>query len=105
VVLFGFRLTGLMMPFIMRAPDLARAITYKGLTVNGSENRLSRSGDPTNPKLVLLHGFPASSHHYRNLIPLLADRFHFIAPDYPGVGDSEMPERRNMPTHSTKSQS
>jgi len=50
------------------------------------------AGDPANLKLVLLHGFPASSHQYRNLIPSLADRFHVIAPDYPGFGDSEMPD-------------
>jgi pimeloyl-ACP methyl ester carboxylesterase len=42
------------------------------------------------PKLVLLHGFPASSHQYRNLIPALAQHFHVIAPDYPGFGNSEM---------------
>lgn len=41
--------------------------------------------------LVLLHGFPASSHQYRNLIPALATRFHVIAPDYPGFGNSDMP--------------
>src|SRR6185295_1044180 len=44
------------------------------------------------PKIVLLHGFPASSHQYRNLIPALADRFHVIAPDYPGFGNSDMPD-------------
>jgi pimeloyl-ACP methyl ester carboxylesterase len=45
----------------------------------------------SNPKLVLLHGFPASSHQYRNLILALADHFHVIAPDYPGFGNSDMP--------------
>jgi pimeloyl-ACP methyl ester carboxylesterase len=40
------------------------------------------AGDAANPKLVLLHGFPSSSHQYRNLIPALADRFHVINPDY-----------------------
>jgi Transposase IS116/IS110/IS902 family/alpha/beta hydrolase fold len=50
------------------------------------------AGDTANPKLVLLHGFPASSHQYRNLIPSLSDRFHVIAPDYLGFGDSEMPD-------------
>src|SRR5262249_57864062 len=44
------------------------------------------------PKLVLLHGFPASSHQYRNLMPALADRFHVIAPDYPGFGNSDIPD-------------
>jgi pimeloyl-ACP methyl ester carboxylesterase len=41
---------------------------------------------------VLLHGFPASSHQYRNLVPALADRFHVIAPDYPGFGLSDRPD-------------
>src|SRR6202012_6234954 len=48
-------------------------------------------GKPGNPKLLLLHGFPASSHQYRDLIPALAGRFHVIAPDYPGFGNSDMP--------------
>src|SRR2546428_12446212 len=50
------------------------------------------AGDPGNPQLVLLHGFPASSHQYRNLIPALADRFHVLAPDYPGFGNSDQPD-------------
>jgi pimeloyl-ACP methyl ester carboxylesterase len=49
------------------------------------------AGDPSSPKLLLLHGFPASSHQYRNLISALSDRFHIIAPDYPGFGNSDMP--------------
>ena len=49
------------------------------------------AGEPGNPKLLLLHGFPASSHQYRNLISALSDRFHIIAPDYPGFGNSDMP--------------
>jgi pimeloyl-ACP methyl ester carboxylesterase len=50
------------------------------------------AGDPGNPKLVLLGGFPASSHQFRHLMPALADRFHLIAPDYPGFGNTEMPD-------------
>src|SRR5215475_8637664 len=50
------------------------------------------AGKPGNPKLVLLHGFPASSHQYRHLIPALADKFHVIAMDYPGFGNSDMPD-------------
>ena len=49
------------------------------------------AGEPGNPKLLLLHGFPTSSHQYRNLISALSDRFHIIAPDYPGFGNSDMP--------------
>jgi pimeloyl-ACP methyl ester carboxylesterase len=52
------------------------------------------AGDPASQKLVLLDGFPASSHQYRNLIPALADRFHVISPDYPEFGNSDMPERK-----------
>ncbi|HWQ41233.1 MAG TPA: alpha/beta hydrolase, partial [Desulfosporosinus sp.] len=48
-------------------------------------------GFPDNPTIVLLHGFPSSSHMFRDLIPLLADCFHVIAPDYPGFGHSSMP--------------
>ena len=45
--------------------------------------------------VLLLHGFPTSSHMFRNLIPLLADRYHVIAPDYPGFGQSAAPITRN----------
>src|SRR5262249_46653337 len=50
------------------------------------------AGDPANPKLLLLGGFPASSHQFRNLIPALADRFHVLSPDYPGFGSTDMPD-------------
>ena len=49
------------------------------------------AGDPKNPVLVLLHGFPSSSHQYRNLIRLLSDDYYLIAPDYPGFGASDFP--------------
>jgi pimeloyl-ACP methyl ester carboxylesterase len=49
------------------------------------------AGSPAAPGVVLLHGTPASSHQYRNLIPALADRYHVIAPDYPGFGHSDVP--------------
>ena len=45
------------------------------------------------PVVLLLHGFPTSSHMFRNLIPALADRYHVIAPDYPGYGQSDRPDR------------
>jgi len=62
------------------------AVVEEGLSLFYRE-----AGDPGNPKLLLLHGFPASSHQYRNLISALSDRFHIIAPDYPGFGNSDMP--------------
>ena len=64
---------------------------YKTVTVDGLSIFYRESGDPANPKLVLLHGWPSSSHQYRNLVPALTDHFHVIAPDYPGFGNSDMP--------------
>jgi pimeloyl-ACP methyl ester carboxylesterase len=55
------------------------------------------AGTPANPTLVLLHGFPSSSHQYRDLIRSLADRFHLIAPDYPGFGLSDVPDPAAFP--------
>jgi pimeloyl-ACP methyl ester carboxylesterase len=51
------------------------------------------AGDRSNPTVLLLHGFPSSSHMFRDLIPLLADRYHVVAPDMPGFGFTEAPER------------
>jgi pimeloyl-ACP methyl ester carboxylesterase len=67
-------------------------ILYKTAVVEEGLSLFYReAGEPGNPKLLLLHGFPASSHQYRNLISALSDRFHIIAPDYPGFGNSDMP--------------
>ena len=67
-------------------------VAYAAISVDGITIAFREAGDPVNPKLVLLHGFPSSSHQYRNLIPALADRFHVIAPDYPGFGNSDQPD-------------
>ncbi|MGH8295431.1 MAG: alpha/beta fold hydrolase [Steroidobacteraceae bacterium] len=53
------------------------------------------AGSPGAPKLLLLHGFPSASHMFRDLMPLLADRFHIVAPDLPGFGQSDMPGDRH----------
>lgn len=68
-------------------------------TVNvGSVNIFYReAGRSGNPQLVLLHGYPASSHQYRNLLPALADTFHVIAMDYPGFGNSDVPDPAHYP--------
>jgi pimeloyl-ACP methyl ester carboxylesterase len=66
-------------------------VLYKTAVVEGLSIFYRETGDAGNPKLLLLHGFPASSHQYRNLISALSDRFHIIAPDYPGFGNSDMP--------------
>lgn len=68
------------------------SIKYGSIAVDGLNIAYRQAGDPANPKLVLLHGFPSSSHQYRDLIRSLADRFHVIAPDYPGFGLSDTPD-------------
>jgi pimeloyl-ACP methyl ester carboxylesterase len=69
------------------------AITYRTADVDGFRIFYREAGTPDAPKLLLLHGFPSASHMFRDLIPLLADRFHIIAPDLPGFGNSDMPGR------------
>lgn len=65
---------------------------FANIEVDGLNIFYREAGKPGAPKLVLLHGFPASSHQYRNLLPALAERFHVVAPDYPGFGNSAMPD-------------
>jgi pimeloyl-ACP methyl ester carboxylesterase len=59
--------------------------------VDGTSLFYREAGDPGSPAILLLHGFPSSSHMYRDLIPLLAASHHVIAPDYPGFGFSDAP--------------
>src|SRR5436190_7245539 len=65
---------------------------YRTVTVGDIKVFYREAGDSRKPALLLLHGFPTSSHMFRNLIPLLADRYHVIAPDYPGFGQSGAPD-------------
>jgi pimeloyl-ACP methyl ester carboxylesterase len=69
------------------------ATTYRTANVDGLKIFYREAGAPDAPKLLLLHGFPSASHMFRDLIPLLADRFHIVAPDLPGFGNSDMPRR------------
>lgn len=66
-------------------------IQYRSLMVEGVSIFYREAGPAGAPVLLLLHGFPTSSHMFRNLIPLLADRYHVVAPDYPGYGQSDAP--------------
>ncbi len=64
---------------------------HKIINIDGVEIFYRESGPVNAPTILLLHGFPTSSHMFRNLMPALSDRFHVIAPDYPGFGNSAQP--------------
>lgn len=69
------------------------AVSYRFAQVDNVKVFYREAGDPAAPTVLLLHGFPTSSFMYRRLIPMLADRYHVIAPDLPGFGLTEAPER------------
>jgi pimeloyl-ACP methyl ester carboxylesterase len=66
--------------------------SFQTVSAGGSEVFYREAGKPGAPKLLLLGGFPSSSHQFRNLMPALADRFHLVSLDYPGFGNTEMPD-------------
>ncbi len=65
--------------------------TFRTVSIDGLDIFYREAGSRSNPTILLLHGFPTSSHMFRNLITALGDRFHLVAPDYPGYGNSSMP--------------
>ena len=69
----------------------AAKVAYRTVAIDGLDIFYREAGPKNAPVVLLLHGFPTSSHMFRNLIPALADEFHLIAPDYPGYGNSSMP--------------
>lgn len=78
------------------ASEAGQHVRYRTTVVDGLEIFYRESGDPAAPAILLLHGFPASSFMYRELLVLLADRFHVVAPDYPGFGYSDAPPRETF---------
>ncbi|MHC5862194.1 alpha/beta fold hydrolase [Nostoc sp.] len=64
---------------------------FRTVSIDGLDIFYRETGSRNNPTILLLHGFPTSSHMFRNLISALSDRFHLVAPDYPGYGNSSMP--------------
>jgi pimeloyl-ACP methyl ester carboxylesterase len=87
-------LLGVALAFTLAGAASAEAqptVDYKTAEIGGLKLFYREAGAPTAPVILLLHGFPTSSHMYRELIPKLADRFRVIAPDYPGFGYSDAP--------------
>ncbi|MFJ9533241.1 alpha/beta fold hydrolase [Herbaspirillum sp. NPDC101396] len=92
----GPTLAALILAAIAAAPIAAKAadaptVSYRHAVVDNIDIFYREAGNPRAPTLLLLHGFPSSSAMFRDLMPLLADRFHVVAPDYPGMGASEAP--------------
>ncbi|MGI4765391.1 MAG: alpha/beta fold hydrolase, partial [Janthinobacterium lividum] len=72
-------------------PSVSSTTTYHRVDVDGVEIFYREAGPRDAPAVLLLHGYPSSSRQYDALLPLLADRYHVIAPDYPGFGQSDAP--------------
>ncbi len=72
------------------------SISYKTAQVDGCKIFYREAGDPQAPAVLLLHGFPTSSHMFRNLIPQLAGDYHVVAPDLPGFGFSDAPDHKTF---------
>jgi pimeloyl-ACP methyl ester carboxylesterase len=71
-------------------------VRYRKAEANGIELFYREAGNEKAPIILLLHGFPTSSHMFRNLIPVLAERYHVVAPDLPGFGFTEAPDRKKF---------
>lgn len=88
------QITGMLSALLLSSLPVAADQTdsrYGYEDVGGVKIFYREAGDPAKPKIVMLHGFPSSSHQYRNLIDDLSDSYHVIAPDYPGFGASDFP--------------
>ena len=72
------------------------SVSYETAHVDGLKIFYREAGDPPTPAVLLLHGFPTSSHMFRNLIPELAVRYHVIAADLPGFGFSDAPDQKSF---------
>ncbi|MCE2028527.1 alpha/beta fold hydrolase [Sessilibacter corallicola] len=91
-----FLLTVLIFVSAASAQALSGDVRYGTEKVDGQEIFFREAGDPSNPAIVLLHGFPSSSHMYRELLASLSDDYYLIAPDYPGFGNSSFPSKEEF---------
>src|SRR5262249_28679054 len=76
---------------VQMSNTITPTVFYRTLNVEGLEIFYREAGPRDAPTVLLLHGFPSSSHMFRNLIPMLADKYHVVAPDFPGYGASTAP--------------
>ncbi|WP_291729719.1 alpha/beta fold hydrolase [Leisingera sp. F5] len=90
-LLAGTMLLPAIQPSSAVAAESPFAVDMKSMELDGQTIAYREAGDPSNPTVLLLHGFPTSSHMFRELIPVLAEDYHVIAPDYLGFGASGMP--------------
>lgn len=74
----------------------SQQVAFRTESIDGLRIAYREAGDPSRPTILLLHGFPTSSHMFRNLVPVLAEKYHVIAPDYPGFGASDMPQAEDF---------
>jgi pimeloyl-ACP methyl ester carboxylesterase len=77
--------------YAQTVPSISATTTYHTITVDGLKIFYREAGPKGAPTILLLHGYPSSSRMFMTLIPLLADRYHLVAPDYPGFGESDAP--------------
>ena len=80
----------------MGAQTKNKEMKYNKIQVEDCRVFYREAGNPENPTLLLLHGFPSSSHMFRELMPALADDYHLIAPDFPAFGQTESPDREHF---------
>lgn len=73
--------------------SIKQVTKYRTIEIDGINIAYREAGNPKNPTMVLLHGFPASSYQYRKVLAQLSDEYHLIAPDYPGFGNSDFPNK------------
>lgn len=91
-LLAGTLLLPVTMPDSAFAGNTTFGVAFQSEEIDGMTIAYREAGNPENPTVLLLHGFPTSSHMFRDLIPVLAEQYHVIAPDYPGFGASSMPD-------------
>jgi pimeloyl-ACP methyl ester carboxylesterase len=91
LLLVGLAATQFALTATADSAGTSNQVHYKTIDIDGVEIFYREAGSPENPTLLLLHGFPTSSHMFRNLIDDLKEDYHLVAPDYPGFGNSEQP--------------